>query len=78
MPTRIAANPALNLTFASLPLSFMGRNIEQVIKNDQNPTADLLDVQSDIKVIARLNPAVNWGWYQQGFNGNDSSDRHCL
>ncbi len=68
-----ATNPALNLTFASLPLSFMGHNIEQTIKNDQNPTADLLDVQSDIKVIASLNQAVNWGWYQQGFNGNDSS-----
>ena len=69
-----AANPAPNLTFASQPLSFMGRNIEQIIKNDQNPTADLLDVQNDIKVIAHLNPAVNWGWYQQGFNANDASD----
>ena len=73
-----AANPALNLTFASLPLSFMGRNIEQIIKNDQNPTADLLDVQNDIKVIAALNPAVNWGWYQQGFNANDASDPYWL
>lgn len=69
-----AANPTLNLTFASLPLSFMGRNIEQIIKNDQNPTADLLDVQDDMKVIERLNPVVNWGWYQQGFNANDASD----
>ncbi len=69
-----AANPAPNLTFASLPLSFMGRNIAQTIKNDQNPTADLLDVQNDIKVIASLNPTVNWGWYQQGFNANDTSD----
>ncbi len=68
-----AANPAPNLTFASLPLSFMGGNIEQIIKNDQNPTADLLDVQNDIKTIASHNPAVNWGWYQQGFNANDSN-----
>jgi len=69
-----AANPALNLTFASQPLSFMGRNIERIIANDQNPLADLLDVQHDIKTIAVFNPAVNWGWYQQGFNGNDAPD----
>jgi len=69
-----AANPALNLTFASQPLSFMGRNIEQIIANDPNPAADLLDVQDDIKVIASRDPAVNWGWYQQGFNANDTPD----
>ncbi len=69
-----AANPAPILTFASLPLSFMGWNIEQSIKNDQNPTADLLDVQHDIKTIATFNAPVNWGWYQQGFNTNDTPD----
>jgi phospholipase C len=69
-----AANPALNLTFASLPLSFMGKNIKQIIANDPNPLADLLDVQDDIASIASQNPAVNWGWFQQGFNGNDTSD----
>ena len=67
-------NPTLNLTFASLPLSFMGSNIASVIKSDPNPRADLLDVQHDIFAIATGNPAVNWGWYQQGFNGNDVSD----
>jgi phospholipase C len=69
-----AANPALNLTFASLPLSFMGRNIEEIIATDPNPAADLLDVQDDIKTIASFNSAVNWGWYQQGFDANDASD----
>ena len=68
------ANPTLNLTFASLPLSFMGRNIEKIIATDPNPLADLTDVAQDIKTIASLDPAVNWGWYQQGFNGNDASD----
>jgi phospholipase C len=67
-------NPALNLTFATQPLSFMGANINQIIASDPNPAADLLDVQDDIKVIASSNPAVNWGWYQQGFNANDTSD----
>jgi len=68
------ANPTLNLTFATQPLSFMGRNIEEIIANDPNPSADLLDVQDDIKIIASQNQAVNWGWFQQGFNANDASD----
>ncbi len=69
-----AANPAVNLTFATLPLSFMGSSIGQVIKTDPNPLADLIDVQHDIQSIAVRNPVVNWGWYQQGFNANDASD----
>jgi len=69
-----AANPTLNLTFAAQPLSFMGKNIKKIIETDPNPSADLLDVQDDIKVIADLDPSVNWGWYQQGFNANDASD----
>ena len=69
-----ATNPAPNLTFASLPLSFMGRNIQNIIAFDENPTVDLADVQDDIASISALNPAVNWGWYQQGYNGNDASD----
>jgi len=68
------ANPALNLTFASLPLSFMGHDIEKVIASDPNPAADLLDVQQDIKAVATFDPVVHWGWYQQGFNANDASD----
>ena len=60
-------SPNGNLTFATLPLSFMGNKIHQIIQADQNPTADLLDVQHDIPKIASANPNVNWGWYQQGF-----------
>jgi len=69
-----AANPALNLTFASLPLSFMGHDIDSVIKSDPDPRADLLDVQQDIGEISSKNPMVPWGWYQQGFNANDAAD----
>ena len=68
------ANPTVNLTFATQPLSFMGGNIQKIIASDPNPLADLLDVQEDIKTIASTNQAVNWGWYQQGFNGNDAPD----
>ena len=56
-----------NLTFATLPLSFMGNQIEQIIASDPNPAADLLDVQNDIKTIANATDQVHWGWYQQGF-----------
>jgi phospholipase C len=69
-----AANPALNLTFATQPLSFMGYDIDRIIKSDPNPAADLRDVQSDIREIASFNRPVNWGWYQQGFDANDTPD----
>ncbi len=62
-----AFTPQINLTFATLPLSFMGRQINSIIKNDENPTANLADVHNDIKAIAVTDQSVNWGWYQQGF-----------
>jgi phospholipase C len=55
------------LTFASLPLSFMGSEINTLTEFDQHPTADLADVQNDMKTIAVQDPNVPWGWYQQGF-----------
>jgi phospholipase C len=68
------ANPTLNLTFATQPLSFMGSDVEKIIKSDPNPAADLRDVQNDIQEIASFNSPVQWGWYQQGFNANDAPD----
>ena len=68
------ANPSLNLTFATQPLSFMGSKIASIIATDPNPRADLLDVQHDIFAIASQDPVVNWGWFQQGFNANDTPD----
>jgi phospholipase C len=60
--------PALVQTYASLPLSFMGKDIEQIIQSDENPALDLLDVQHDIQTIASGAGPVNWGWYQEGFD----------
>jgi phospholipase C len=57
----------VNLTFATLPLSFMGEDIKEIVASDPNPAADLLDVQHDISTIAHQNEHVSWGWYQQGF-----------
>jgi phospholipase C len=63
-----AATPAPNLTFASLPLSFMGSNINKIIAKDENPVLDLADIESDIKVIGAADTPVNWGWYQEGYD----------
>jgi phospholipase C len=61
--------PSPNLTFATLPLSFMGSAIEQTTAADFDPAFDLSDVQADIKKIAGHGvAAVNWGWYQQGYD----------
>ena len=62
-------SPAANLTFAALPLSFMGTSIKSITGQDLNPAFDLLDVQSDIeKISSHRQAAVNWGWYQQGYD----------
>jgi|HubBroStandDraft_5_1064220.scaffolds.fasta_scaffold14825_3 phospholipase C len=67
-----------NLTFASLPLSFMGNDIRQTTAADFDPAFDLLDVQQDIEKIAGHGvKAINWGWYQQGYDHemNDAADK---
>lgn len=67
-------NPSPNLTYAALSLSFMGSDIEKITAADYDPTFDLLDVQDDIKKIAGHGvPAINWGWYQQGY-GHEPTD----
>ncbi len=63
------SNPAPNLTFATLPLSFMGMDIQTTTQADYNPAFDLVDVQNDIQKIATDNVSpVHWGWYQQGYD----------
>ncbi len=59
--------PQINLTFATLPLSFMGWRAAEITAHDQSPAANLADVQQDISAITNANPHVHWGWYQQGF-----------
>jgi len=61
------------LTFASLPLSFMGSQINAIRTADQHAAQDLVDVVHDIPVIAAQNPSIAWGWYQQGA-GSESFD----
>ncbi|HVO71195.1 MAG TPA: alkaline phosphatase family protein, partial [Aggregatilineaceae bacterium] len=62
-------NIASNLTFASLPLTFQGRDVAKVMNGNLNPTFDLADIQQDIPYIQRLRTEpVNWRWYQEGYD----------
>lgn len=64
-----SANPQINLTFATLPLSFMGTGIDATVAEDRQPQTDLTDIEKDIREIAGdgVQP-TNWGWYQQGYD----------
>lgn len=62
-------NIAVNLTFASLPLTFMGRDILSAIESDRDQTHDLADVAGDIPAIVKHGArAVSWRWYQEGYD----------
>ncbi len=63
------SNIASNLTFASLPLTFQGSNINMVMAKNMNPSFDLPDIRKDITFIQSksLDP-VNWRWYQEGYD----------
>jgi phospholipase C len=62
---------APNLTFATLPLTFMGNRIAAELSGNLsagNPKSDLADIQRDIPFIAaRKYPPIHWGWYQEGY-----------
>jgi phospholipase C len=73
-PGGVSSNPASNLTYASLGLSFMGSKIYDTTSYDNNMGGDLADVQNDItKIAGDKNLPVNWAWYQEGYDveGND-------
>lgn len=64
-----STNPASNLTFATLPLSFMGDQIHNITAEDLDPSFDLADVQEDIvKIAGDHNKPVNWAWYEEGYD----------
>jgi phospholipase C len=63
------SNIASNLTFASLPLTFQGRDITEVMQQNLAPGFDLTDIQQDIPYIQHLKlKPVNWRWYQEGYD----------
>ena len=63
-----SGNPEVNLTFASLPLSFMGNQAGTLTQQDSQPQIDLTDIEKDIRELTGSNQMpTNWGWYQQGY-----------
>jgi phospholipase C len=62
---------ATNLTFATLPLTFMGNRIAAELNGNLsagNPKSDLADIQRDIPYIGSKKYApIHWGWYQEGY-----------
>jgi len=64
-----ATNIASNLTFASLPLTFQGRDVKKVMAQNLNPAFDLADIQQDIPYIQHLRTEpVDWRWHQEGYD----------
>jgi phospholipase C len=63
------SNIATNLTFGSLLLTFLGKNITSALAGNRNPAFDLPDVQQDIPYIQRRGTEpVNWRWFQEGYD----------
>lgn len=68
------SSTALNLTFASLPLTLLGEDANTVAKSDTDATRDLADVQDDIPFIASHDKQnVAFGWYEEGY-GKEPTD----
>ena len=62
-------NIASNLTFATVPLTLMGREVAATLAGNQNPAFDTPDIQQDIPYIQSLkNKPVDWRWYQAGYD----------
>ena len=66
--TESKPNTQINLTFASLPLTLQGKQLQSVTRQDQNLQGDLADVRQDIAFISRRQQsAAGFGWYEEGY-----------
>ena len=62
-------NIASNLTFASLPLTFMGSRVGRIMSGNRDPGFDLADIGKDIPFIQKMKTRpVEWRWYQEGYD----------
>jgi phospholipase C len=62
-------NIAENMTFATLPLTLAGRNVQTVMRQDRAPEYDLADIAKDIPFVAsKHGKPVAWRWYQEGYD----------
>jgi len=68
--SNVNAAVATNLTFATLPLTFMGNTINAELSgNLSEAKTDLADIHGDIDFIAKQTYApVHWRWYQEGYD----------
>ncbi|HLJ41076.1 MAG TPA: alkaline phosphatase family protein, partial [Candidatus Acidoferrales bacterium] len=74
MKNGVEYGTALNLTFASLPLTLLGEDANAVAKSDTDAARDLADVQNDIPFIASHDKRnVAFGWYEEGY-GKEPTD----
>jgi phospholipase C len=73
-PPNVPRNPTdsgyqLNQTYATLAVSFAGKKLEKITDEDENPAADLADIQDDIAYETKGGKSqVPWGWYQEGYD----------
>ena len=73
------SNIASNLTFATLPLTFQGWHITEVMEQNLNPVFDTPDIQQDIPYIQNLKiKPVHWRWYQEGYDLESTDTTACL
>ncbi len=72
-PSDAGSTPEFNMTFATLPLTLAGSNLTNMVKSDQNPAADLADVQADVAYIPKVqqNPLA-FAWYEEGYDQEDA------
>jgi len=74
MKNGVEYGTALNLTFASLPLTLLGEDANTVAKSDTDAARDLADVQNDIPFITSHDKQdVAFGWYEEGY-GKEPTD----
>jgi phospholipase C len=64
-----ATGQQINQTYATLAVSMAGKTLEQVTTTDENPTADLADIQDDIAYETKGGKvSVPWAWYEEGYD----------
>ncbi len=62
-------NVAVNMLFATVPLTAMGSAAQATTAKDRDPQRDLTDIGRDIPFIAAGDrPPLAWGWYQNGYD----------
>ncbi len=60
---------ALNLTYATLPITLAGRMLPGIVAQDMNAAVDLADIHDDMGFVAQQWNGVSWGWFQEGYSG---------